>query len=435
MIRKINLMGVPLQVEDLLFNIDRKKQRKRECFACGEKGHFRDNCPTMVEPKKERRKGKALTSVKTWDGSSNEDEPLRTRSHRSSSRSSWSSHKCLMARGKMSIPSSSDESSSDDEGEGKPSVDDLAKAVKFFQDVCTKQKARLKTLKNKLISSQNDYKGLLEKFEGFTNLNCELSTKIEQLESSATSIATDDGLIKKNELLKAKLASSQEAIENLLEKMEILSIHNNELTTKLENIASTPGASLVEIPEIIKKDASISCFDLINDSNPCNQVPVENIVVETCSDEVAKENEQLRQEVAHLGKALYDKKGKAKQIRPPQDNTTVGVNKPMEGETMICRLCHMEGHKSFQCKAMIGDKKKQKFKQKPTSKISNTYIKKVDKKAATPYLIKKKKNGKVIAIKANKQSNKGKGAKRIWVPKEIISTMKSTKKVWIPKGK
>jgi hypothetical protein len=29
MIRKINLMGVPLQVEDLLFNIDMKKQRKR----------------------------------------------------------------------------------------------------------------------------------------------------------------------------------------------------------------------------------------------------------------------------------------------------------------------------------------------------------------------------------------------------------------------
>jgi hypothetical protein len=40
MTRKINLMGVPLQVEDLLFNIDRKKQRKRGCFACGEKGHF-----------------------------------------------------------------------------------------------------------------------------------------------------------------------------------------------------------------------------------------------------------------------------------------------------------------------------------------------------------------------------------------------------------
>ena len=123
MIRKINLMGVPLYVEDLLFNIDRKKQRKRGCFACGEKGHFRDNCLNMAEPTKGRSKGKALTSVKTWDDSSSKDESPRMCSHRSSSR------KCLMARGKLSISSSSDDSSSDDEGEGKPSVDELAEAV------------------------------------------------------------------------------------------------------------------------------------------------------------------------------------------------------------------------------------------------------------------------------------------------------------------
>jgi hypothetical protein len=183
---------------------------------------------------------------------------------------------------------------------------------------------------------------------------------IRSLLVSAPSTATDNGLIKRNEKLKAKLASSQKAIENLLGKMEILSIHNNELTTKLENIGSTPRASLVEISEIIKKDVSTSFFDLIDDSNPRNQVLVDNIVVETCSNEVAKENEQLRQEVARLGKALYDKKGKAKQIQPPQDNTTVGVNKPVEGETMICRLCHKEGHKSFQCKAKTGDKQKAK---------------------------------------------------------------------------
>jgi hypothetical protein len=118
-----------------------------------------------------------------------------------------------MARGKMSISSSSDKSCSDDEGEGKPSVDELVEAIKFFQDLCTKQKAQLNTLKNKLISSQNDYECLLENFETFTNLNCELSTKIKQLESSAPSSATYDGLIKKNEKLKAKLASSQEALK------------------------------------------------------------------------------------------------------------------------------------------------------------------------------------------------------------------------------
>jgi FtsZ-binding cell division protein ZapB len=77
-------------------------------------------------------------------------------------------------------------------------------------------------------SSQNDYKCLLEKIETFVNLNCELTTKIEKLESNAPSSAIDESLIKKNEKLKAKLASSQEAIENLLGKMEILSIHNNE---------------------------------------------------------------------------------------------------------------------------------------------------------------------------------------------------------------
>jgi hypothetical protein len=62
---------------------------------------------------------------------------------------------------------------------------------------------------------------------------------------------------------------------------------------------------------------------------------------------------------------------------------------------------------SFQCKAKTGDK--QMLKQKPTSKISNTYINKVNKKAATPYLIKKKKNGKVIAIKPTSKPTKEKG--------------------------
>ena len=77
-----------------------------------------------------------------------------------------------------------------------------------------------------------------------------------------------------------------------------------------------------------------------------------------------------------------------------------------------------------------GAKKKEK---KQTSKLSNTYTNKVDKKASKPYLLKKKKNDKVVAIKVKKQANKG--AKHIWVPKEIIYNMKSTMKVWVPRGK
>jgi hypothetical protein len=52
----------------------------------------------------------------------------------------------------------------------------------------------------------------------------------------------------------------------------------------------------------------------------------------------------------------------------------------------------------------------------------------VDKKASTPYLLKKK-NDNAVVIKVNKQANNG--VKRFWVPKETISNMKSTKKVWI----
>jgi hypothetical protein len=58
----------------------------------------------------------------------------------------------------------------------------------------------------------------------------------------------------------------------------------------------------------------------------------------------------------------------------------------------------------------------------------------VGKNATTPYLIKKE-NNKMIAIKVNKQANKGKMAKWIWMSKDIILNMKSAKKVWVLRRK
>ena len=124
-------------------------------------------------------------------------------------------------------------------------------------------------------------------------------------------------------------------------------------------------------------------------------------------------------------------KGKAKQAQLHQDNTIKEVKKLDEGQIMVCYACHKEGHKSYERKVKNGGGAKKKEK-KQTSKLSNTYTNKVDKKASTPYLLKKKKNDTVVAIKVNKQANNA--VKRFWVPKEIISNMKSTKKVWIPKG-
>ena len=55
----------------------------------------------------------------------------------------------------------------------------------FFKEVCTKKKKQLKELKAKLASSTSSYKELLTKFEVFANLNVELTSKIEKLETSA----------------------------------------------------------------------------------------------------------------------------------------------------------------------------------------------------------------------------------------------------------
>jgi hypothetical protein len=54
-------------------------------------------------------------------------------------------------------------------------------------------------LKSELLSSQIDYKIFLEKLETFANLNCELTTQIDLLESKALSLTIDDSLIKRNE--------------------------------------------------------------------------------------------------------------------------------------------------------------------------------------------------------------------------------------------
>ena len=220
--------------------------------------------------------------------------------------------------------------------------------------------------------------------------------------------------------------------------METMCKHCDELTNKvanLEAVSTTPTKASKKKSSIFnmsKKDASTSCNDLCLDSSLCNQVCVEKVVVDTCTQEVAKENEQLKQEVARLTKDLTQVKGKTKQAQLHQDNTVKGVKKLDEGQIMVCYVCHKEGHKSYECKVKNGGGAKKK-ENKQTSKLTNTYTNKVDKKASTPYLLKKNKNDKVVAIKVNKQAKNG--VKRFWVPKEIISNMKSTKKVWIPKGK
>ena len=116
---------------------------------------------------------------------------------------------------------------------------------------------------------------MLEQYKNFANLNVELSTKIEKLEASETTNActiNDEQLIKKNEKLKEKLASSQDAYKSLLAKMETMCKHCYALTNKvanLEAISTTPTKASKKKSSIInmsKKDASTSCNDFVQPS-------------------------------------------------------------------------------------------------------------------------------------------------------------------------
>ena len=119
--------------------------------------------------------------------------------------------------------------------------------------------------------------------------------------------------------IKEKLASSQDAYKSLLAKMKTMCKHCDELTNKVANlkaVSTTPTkASKKKSSNMSKKDASTSCNDLCLDLSLCNQVCVEKVVVDTCTQEVVKKNEQLKQEVARLTKNLTQVKGKAKQAQ------------------------------------------------------------------------------------------------------------------------
>ena len=187
------------------------------------------------------------------------------------------------------------------------------------------------------------------------------------------------------------------------------------------------------IVEKSKVDASTSCIDLFDElcSPSCNETCVENVVVESCDDLIAQENEELKQEVERLMKDLAKlKKVSGSKARPSQDNRPKMVKKLDKGETVTCYSCHQEGHKFYECKNIKKKEEKEKKKKEKVAPNTKPYLK-VDKQKNTPYLLKKKDN-KVVAHLIN---NKGKGWNQtIWVPKEIITTMKGSKKVWVSKA-
>ena len=128
--------------------------------------------------------------------------------------------------------------------------------------------------------------------------------------------------------------------EDLICKFKLFSKEHEELKLKFESINDTNDSLEMKqtIPcaiPISRVDASTSCIDLIDDScsNPCNEKCNENVVVESCDDLIAKENDELKQEVERLMKDLYRLKDKGieSNVQPSQDNREDMVKKLEKG--------------------------------------------------------------------------------------------------------
>ena len=76
MIQKLNVKGATIQIQDFIFTNQRNEQRKKGCYGYGELGHFVEVYPNKPTPKIKKKacKDKALTSIRSWDDSSEEED-------------------------------------------------------------------------------------------------------------------------------------------------------------------------------------------------------------------------------------------------------------------------------------------------------------------------------------------------------------------------
>ena len=93
----------------------------------------------------------------------------------------------------------------------------------------------------------------------------------------------------------------------MAKNIDMIIHQNDELTKKIDIIEQTKATSKksIKINES-KMDASTSCIDLIDESSSpfCNEICIEGVVVETCDDLIAHENDELKQGVEKLSKDL-----------------------------------------------------------------------------------------------------------------------------------
>jgi hypothetical protein len=142
-----------------------------------------------------------------------------------------------------------------------------------------------------------------------------------------------------NDDLESKLAK-------LTSEHMVLQANHNELKHSYEKLVNSYATLEIAHEVVLSSVKSIqplshtcTCSQVqvnLSCANDClsqaSQSSIEHVLVESCDDLIAEENDQLKQEVEKLQKDLYVLKEKSK-VQPSQDNRESIVKKPKKGST------------------------------------------------------------------------------------------------------
>ncbi|TVU25523.1 hypothetical protein EJB05_28022, partial [Eragrostis curvula] len=288
----------------------------------------------------------------------------------SSSDSEGEHFMCLMAKGKKK-PIKKDESESEDDDLefNKLSKKDMYKIMKLMKKI-EEQELQLEKQEEFLIEKMEELEALSENHEKLHNLHISLTNDYDNLKKDYA-CATNSSLCvaslqQENCNLKAQLGvltskqvtlqkSHEELLcshENLIEAHALLEISHEVVLTMVKSYQ----------PHTCNCTSTQTSIDLPCANICCSQVKPscdEHIIVETCDDFIASENDNLVREVEKLKNELRVLRGKG-HVQPSQDNRDDMVKKLEKGSTVTCTKSPSNKLKKIHDKS-----DKQMFKKKP----------------------------------------------------------------------
>ncbi|KAJ1262125.1 hypothetical protein BS78_09G083500 [Paspalum vaginatum] len=256
---------------------------------------------------------------------------------------------CFMARSKKRLAKEVESESEDEDLEfGHFSKRDMVKIMKLMK-IIQEQENKLEEVEDKL-DNQEDY--LIKKIEELKDL----ANEHEKLKCFHTSLENGELKTQLEECASNHVALQEKhdgplcSHEKLMESHVMLEIAHEGVLTMVRSYQ----------PLTQKFTCSQVKFDLSCANHCCSQPKqssVEHVLVESYNDLIAKENDDLKQEVEMLKKDLMRMKGKDI-AQPSQDNREVMVNKLVKGSTVQGTICQQESLKSKNSNSKVQDQKK-----------------------------------------------------------------------------